>query len=90
MELLDEESEGKLVDETKLVDEIIQQNWQASQLKKCIDQLPEMQRAVVVLMLQDDLSYADLAKELKISVNACKVLIFRARQNLQKTVRKML
>lgn len=89
-ELLDQEAEEKLIDETQLVDEIIQQNWQAAQLKKCIDELPDMQRAVVVLMIQDDLSYAELAKELKISVNACKVLIFRARQSLQKIARKML
>jgi RNA polymerase sigma-70 factor (ECF subfamily) len=55
-----------------------------NRLKKAIDQLPQRQRVILVLWMSEEKSYEDLAKEMYISLNAAKVLLFRAKENLQK------
>lgn len=54
-------------------------------LKQKISKLPDKQRTAIVLTLTDeDASQTDLALQMGISVNAFKVLIFKAKENLKK------
>lgn len=53
-------------------------------LFKALDQLPENQRAAFVLHKMEDLSYAEIAEVLKITVSSVESLMFRAKQNLRK------
>jgi RNA polymerase sigma-70 factor (ECF subfamily) len=63
---------------------ISEQNQQA--LKLAFDNLPPQQRAALVLRLSADLSYAQIATEMQVSVDSVKVLIHRGKLHLQKTL----
>jgi RNA polymerase sigma-70 factor (ECF subfamily) len=58
-----------------------------AQLKKNIDALPDAQRAVLTMWMANEMSYEDIARELGLSPSAVKSLLFRARQNLEKSMR---
>ena len=66
----------------------LQKNEDIQKLKKLIDQLPSQQRAVLVLHINDELSYEDISRELNISLSAVKSLLFRARKNLSESWEK--
>lgn len=56
--------------------------------KKVLDQafaaLPVQQRTVITMFVYEELSHAEIAKELSVSVGAVKQLLVRAKENLQK------
>jgi RNA polymerase sigma factor (sigma-70 family) len=56
----------------------------AAILFKAIDKLPENQKAAFVLNKVEDLSYAEIAEVMKLSLSSIESLLFRAKQNLQK------
>lgn len=56
-------------------------------LKEAIQQLPDRQRVALVLWMYEEKSYSELAQELGIAVNAVKVLLFRAKENIKKWAR---
>jgi len=58
----------------------------AAELFKAIDQLPENQRTAFTLHKLEDLSYAEVADIMKLSVSAVESLMVRAKQNLQETL----
>ncbi|HEX4923065.1 MAG TPA: RNA polymerase sigma factor [Bdellovibrionales bacterium] len=64
------------------IETVISETADVSALKKRIDELPEMQRAVLVAYMTEELSYDEIASQLDISVSSVKSLLFRARQNL--------
>jgi RNA polymerase sigma-70 factor (ECF subfamily) len=53
-------------------------------LKAAVDKLPDRQRVALVLWMFEEKSYSELSVELKINVNAVKVLLFRAKENIEK------
>ncbi|GEM_PF-601916 len=53
-------------------------------LEQIINGLPENQRVAIVLFLVEDLDHSQIANHMKLSVNHVKVLIHRAKQNLEK------
>jgi RNA polymerase sigma-70 factor (ECF subfamily) len=55
-------------------------------LKESIAKLPDRQRVALVLWMSEEMSYAELAQELDINVNAVKVLLFRAKENLKNLI----
>lgn len=55
-----------------------------AQIKNCFDHLPDQQRQIMGVWLNEELSYDDLAKQLALSLSAVKSQLFRARQNLEK------
>lgn len=57
-----------------------------ARLQSAMAQLPEQQRAALVLRHQQDMAYADIAEVLGTSVSAVESLLFRARRNLQATL----
>jgi RNA polymerase sigma-70 factor (ECF subfamily) len=53
-------------------------------LFEAINQLPEKQKTAFVLAKTEDLSYAEIAMVMELSVASVESLLFRAKQNLQK------
>lgn len=61
---------------------VFDQQQDLNLVKKIIDELPDTQRAALVMWLTENLSYEELAEELNTTVAAIKSLLFRARQHL--------
>jgi RNA polymerase sigma factor, sigma-70 family len=49
---------------------------------KALQTLPEIDRAVLIMRVQDELSYEDIARSVGLSVTAVKVKVFRARAKI--------
>ena len=64
----------------------VDQDWRS--IMQLVDQLPPAQRAALMFSVIDELSYEEISASLKTTVPAVKSLIFRARQTLQKNLRK--
>lgn len=52
-------------------------------LKRAIMELPEKQRAALLLKIEGEFSYKEIAKQIHRTENNVKILIFRARQRLK-------
>lgn len=59
-------------------------------IEESVASLPRKQRTAIVLLLNQDLSYDEVASALKTSVSATKGLIHRARQKLKRQLRPYL
>jgi RNA polymerase sigma-70 factor (ECF subfamily) len=57
-------------------------------LKQQIDLLPSAQRAALVMWMTQECSYEEVAKELNVTLSAAKATLFRAKQNLEKSLRQ--
>jgi RNA polymerase sigma-70 factor, ECF subfamily len=57
------------------------------ELMDSIRRLPEKQRAALLLKVNEDLSYSDIARVLDVSVASVESLLFRARENLRKMLK---
>ena len=55
-----------------------------------LEELPENQRAVIILKVYEDRPYAEIAEILGVSVPSVESLLFRARQNLKKSLKPLL
>lgn len=56
-------------------------------VEAALTELPENQRAAIMLKVYEDRSYAEIAEVLGVSVPSVESLLFRARQNLSKKLR---
>ena len=65
----------------------LQNKEQSGILFSAIDKLPENQKTAFILHKMDDLSYAQIADIMNVSVSSVESLMFRAKQNLQKLLR---
>ncbi len=54
-----------------------------------IDSLPEKYKQVIIMRHQEDQSYEDIAKTLKVPVGTVKARIFRARELLKKKLKSL-
>jgi RNA polymerase sigma-70 factor (ECF subfamily) len=70
-------------DHGPLADQLIEHEEELQRFKKALEQLPDSQRACLVIWMETQKPYEDLAKDLKTSVANIKVLMFRARANLE-------
>jgi len=59
---------------------------EGAEVRRAIAELPEAQRIALVLNRYEDMSYEDLAEVLDLTVPAVKSLLFRARENVRKTL----
>lgn len=57
-------------------------------LKNALDKLPENQKSAFILNKYDDLSYIEVSEIMEISLSSVQSLIFRARKNLQDSLRE--
>ncbi len=65
------------------VQQNVEQTDEAHRLYRCIHELPEQERELVLLRILAQLSFAEIAAILEISENAARVRYHRARQKLQ-------
>lgn len=71
---------------TSVEDEVMS-TYIAKDIREAIDKLPEHHRSVVVLRYLQDFSYNEIAESLDLPINTVKSYLFRARQQLQSTLR---
>lgn len=71
------------VDSQPLADQLIEHEEELERFKMGLEQLPDGQRACLVIWMESQKSYEELARDLKTSVANVKVLMFRARKNLE-------
>ena len=65
----------------------MQNKEQSGILFSAIDKLPENQKTTFILHKLDDLSYAEIADIMNVSVSSVESLMFRAKQKLQNLLR---
>ena len=58
--------------------------WELSALLKALQTLPEVDRAVLLMHVQDEMPYAEIAAALGLSLAAVKVKAYRSRITLQR------
>jgi RNA polymerase sigma-70 factor, ECF subfamily len=79
-------SGGSKSEEPSVYNSGLEENEQKQMLSKAIDSLPEKQRVAFSLNKLDDLSYAEVAEVMDLSLSAVESLIHRAKLNLQKSL----
>jgi RNA polymerase sigma-70 factor (ECF subfamily) len=82
-EELDAETENLTQDPSENCLEYLSKASDTETVKQALDQLTDRHRTVLCLWIYDECSLAELAIQLKISVNAVKVLLHRAKQNFE-------
>lgn len=83
-EELTPERQDKIELEQSDVAQVLGRTQDLEKVKRALGKLPDRQRVALVLWMQEEKTYAELSTELKINVNAVKVLLFRAKENLRK------
>ena len=86
-ELTSEDSE-EIADTGENVLELISASQDIQRLKSAMDQLPDRQRVILILWLSEENDYSELANEMQIRLNAAKVLLFRAKENLARLIKE--
>lgn len=71
---------------TEAPDEILHQDERKRVFFKAISDLPENQQIAYTLYNMEDMSYLDIADAMNLSLSAIESLIFRAKQNLRKSL----
>ena len=71
---------------TDAPDELLHQDERKRILFKAIAKLPENQQIAYTLYNMEDLSYQEIAEAMNLSLSAIESLIFRAKQNLRKSL----
>lgn len=71
---------------TETPDELLHQDERRKVLFKAISKLPENQKIAYTLYNLEDLSYQEIAEAMNLSLSAIESLIFRAKQNLRKSL----
>lgn len=69
-----------------VMDRLLSENEKV-RVQKALEALPEQQRAVISVWMVEELSYEDLATNFRTTVPAIKSILFRARENMAKTLR---
>ncbi len=69
-------------------DNEIKRSEQQKAISQALDRLNKKQRIAFILSKYDDLSYEEIAKVMQTSVSSVESLIFRAKQNLQRSLYK--
>jgi RNA polymerase sigma-70 factor (ECF subfamily) len=68
--------------------DVLREDELAKNVRAMIRQLPEKQRAALLLRVNEDLSYAEIGSVLSVSVASVESLIFRARDRLRKLLKE--
>jgi RNA polymerase sigma-70 factor (ECF subfamily) len=71
-----------LADQTPTPDQAMVQNEEYARTIEAMNALPEIDRTVLLMRAEDDLSYQDIAAATGLSIAAVKVKVFRARAKL--------
>ncbi len=84
----DNGNETQQIADTRYADENINELEQKQMVKKILDSLPASQRKAIVLSHYEELSNKELAEVMGLSVKASESLLYRARSNMQKMIKK--
>lgn len=87
-EELDDEILSQQEAQPAAIEAALTHSGDVKKVQETLDQLPENQRMVLVLWMTDEMSYAEIAKQLDLTVSSVKSLIFRARKKLESLVSK--
>lgn len=68
----------------------IEENEMYTNLRQAIEKLPEDYREAIILKYQDNMTYLAMSKRLGVSVEALKVRVHRARNELRTSMEKLL
>lgn len=68
-------------------EEIIIKKDEAARLQQAVDKLPEIQRTVLLLFYQDELSLEEIGQIMEMPVNTVKSHLFRARNSLRELLK---
>lgn len=85
---IDEQPENRKSKNAKTPEEILQQNEQANNIRRAIFELPAKHRAVIELRHYQAMSYAEIARTLKLPLSDVKSYLYRARQMLAQKLRE--
>ncbi len=80
---IDEETDRKLKEKTIDVHSKVELSESATQIKKLINELPDLQRTVICLRDIEQLSYEEIAEATNLKVNAIRVNLSRARKKIR-------
>ncbi|MBY0385042.1 sigma-70 family RNA polymerase sigma factor [bacterium] len=83
---LEPDDEAQIKDEHESVESMMEQIQQQQKLDFAMSLLPAQQKMALMIYLVEDKSHSEIAQEMDMSVGAVKVLLFRARQQLKKTL----
>ena len=91
----EESSEGgpsatRLVDSKPNVEQQLMQSDRERLIRRAVEELPERQRAAVILHKYQDVDYQQIAKVLGVSESAVKSLLFRAYESLRTRLEPLL
>jgi RNA polymerase sigma-70 factor (ECF subfamily) len=86
----DDEIQQEYADPDPDVEHEIIASEKTRMIRKAIDELPDKYRTVIRLRHQDEKSYEDIAEILDLPLGTVKARIFRAREMLNKSLRKVL
>ena len=78
----------EFVDETFLPEDFIQQNEMKKEIQVVLDQLPTLQKQLLLLKYEMELSYAEMAELLDLNTGTIKTYLFRARKTFKELYRK--
>ncbi len=74
----------EMIDDTILPDKKAEINSDLKQVQKMLQQLPEMDRTVLIMRAEEEMPYRDIAQITGLSISAIKVKVFRARAKIDK------
>jgi RNA polymerase sigma-70 factor (ECF subfamily) len=69
-------------------DEELQKSEKSKAINQAMSKLPASQKTAFILSKYDEMSYQEIAEIMNISVSSVESLLFRARQNLRKSLHK--
>ena len=80
--------EEEIADERNRPDKKTETDHYISQVFKALKKLPEIERTVLIMMAEKDMSYWDISQATGLSVSAIKVKIFRSRIKVNKILQE--
>ena len=75
-----------MIDTTILPDKKTEINSDLYQVQKALKKLPELDRTVLIMRAEEEMSYMDIAQITGLSISAIKVKVFRARAKINKII----
>ena len=73
-----------MIDNTILADKKAEIISDLKQVQQALRQLPELDRTVLIMRAEEEMSYRDIAQITGLSISAIKVKVFRARAKINK------
>lgn len=81
-ELSSEEGEEHYAHQTDTHEEALLKKVTQTQLKTCVDELPDLQKEIVYFHIQSELSNQEIANLTNVGVGAIKSILFRSKEKL--------